>query len=341
MKKVGLVIQGPLMSPGLTGADILKRKEESIFIDYDCRNNIQRIIDDYGHLFDSVVVSTWKKEIVPGESFVGADLVTADDPGASSTYEFSKFFKNNNRYRQFYGILQGVKYLEKNKGVEHIIRIRTDQYLNLERLIVDFEQRVGRIKSKDAALFVPLLQTKKRYHILDFYFGASKQSLKKFCEAMLAFDCAEFALSVHNEIVLKYAYVNYKNEIKVSDQAYFSKSSALISSTEGNKIYDHMLSHVFFSFDTSILETLEWRGKPVLNKWYVWHREMQQRTYRYFSVPRVFATDWVRYYKFKNIILNQSNEPSYLQISLSKLGWKACLYLEKGILAYYKVKTLF
>ena len=55
MKKVGLIIQGPLISFGKSGRTATRQPflssegiEEDGLVRYDCRSNIQKIINDFG-----------------------------------------------------------------------------------------------------------------------------------------------------------------------------------------------------------------------------------------------------------------------------------------------------
>ena len=79
MPKVGLVIQGALLSVGRTGDKLHQTpeqlKKEGGVIQYDTRENINKIIKEFGHLFDEIVVSVFDNQLRPQEFFPGAKIV--------------------------------------------------------------------------------------------------------------------------------------------------------------------------------------------------------------------------------------------------------------------------
>src|SRR3989344_3877342 len=142
-KKIGLVIQGALLSVGRTGNKLHQTpeqlKKEGGVIEYDCRENIQKIIDDFGHLFDEIVVSVFDNQLKDGDGWRGAKIVSAADPGGIKQ---EGHYKDNNKYRQFLSTLNGLKELEKS-GVQYAVKTRTDIYLDLEKLVHSFFSHVG------------------------------------------------------------------------------------------------------------------------------------------------------------------------------------------------------
>lgn len=58
--KTGLVIQGPLSSPGLGPFQFLPDGSfQKTWIEFDCKVNSLRILKDATQLFDFVTISTW------------------------------------------------------------------------------------------------------------------------------------------------------------------------------------------------------------------------------------------------------------------------------------------
>ena len=63
--KIGLIIQGPINSPGIRGPFLRDKsrdiKNEKEFItDYDCTENIINLANDAEEYFDEIVLSTWQ-----------------------------------------------------------------------------------------------------------------------------------------------------------------------------------------------------------------------------------------------------------------------------------------
>ena len=150
MKKIGLVIQGALTSVGRTGDNMRQSveqlKKEGGVVEYDCRENINRIIREFGHLFDEIVVSVFDNQLKPGDNFPGAKIVSEPDPGGIKQVGH---YKDNNKYRQFISTFNGLKELEKS-GVDYAIKTRTDIYLDFEKLISSFFKEIKKKENPEA-----------------------------------------------------------------------------------------------------------------------------------------------------------------------------------------------
>jgi hypothetical protein len=62
MKKIGLIIQGPLVSNGKSRKQSnipSGRLNKSDLVEYDCRDNIKKIISTYNSSVSQIVISTW------------------------------------------------------------------------------------------------------------------------------------------------------------------------------------------------------------------------------------------------------------------------------------------
>lgn len=319
-EKIGLVIQGPLVSIGRTG-DKLHQSPEQLKIEggvihYDCRENINRIIKEFGHLFDEIVVSTWDNEIKPNEIFPGAKLISVPDPGGIKQ---AGHYKDNNKHRQFISTLNGLNELEKS-GIDYAIKTRTDIYLDFKELISDFFTGLEQ-KQNPRAIGATVIHP-KTFLLHDLYFMATLNVLKAFCEAVLAYDKFEFISSVHREMVLKHAYVEYREAIKVPDWAYFPFYPPTGVNAATRKIFDYMFEHVYFSLKPGIFRQTLWRG-TYFPEDHIASLTKGNPGGRIYNIPGLISTDWKRYFHFH---LEMSGRKILLRdkmiIKIGEWGWQ-------------------
>lgn len=310
METFGLLIQGPLVSFGKTGASAYipedKLKPEHL-VEYDCRDNIRKIIEDFGHLFQRIVISTWDAELRAGDAWRGATIVSTPDPGG---IEESGMYKANNKFRQFIGIRNGLVEMERHADISHVVRIRTDQYVDLGSLLRAYKTGITRFKS-GSELYVSLMHP-SAFLLYDFYFAAKLQVLKDFCDAVLAYGMFEFASNVHREIVLKHAYVQYRNEIGVPDWAYFPAPNSTVEKrahAATKKIFRFMFTNVYAPLPIGLFRSVVWRGshwderfialKTNENKTRL-HNGTKSRMRM--PIPALVSIDWRRYAAFQRSV---------------------------------------
>lgn len=276
----------------------LKELGEDGLVRFDCRQNIQKIIDDFGALFNTIVVSTWDNEVLENDGWRGVHLVAKPDPGGlkrEGTVQYA--YKHNNKFRQFVGIQNGLLALEEIANVEYVVKIRTDQYVDLKQLIESFLQDVESSKLNKKKVYAPVVHP-ATFLLHDHYFAATPRTMRDFCEAVLAFDMFEFIDSVHREMVLKHAFVNYREDIGVPAWAYFPISPANGVSAPTKEIFRYMFSHAFASLSPGVLESASWRGSKFSDEYVESKLIAQRRTPKHYSIPSLISIDWKRYFSF-------------------------------------------
>ena len=175
--KIGLVIQGPIISGGFTGQTHgygKTRASEKLLVKFDTNISIKDNVIEGTQYFDEIILSTWKNEIpnLTPELLSKVEVLGLDDPTPTPPSlrkplkEFTDFHTINT-VRQFYSTVEGLKHLS-NKGVTHAIKIRTDQKIDMKLLHQEFTQF---IRQKDRKFFVPFLVPNTPWTIPDFYIG--------------------------------------------------------------------------------------------------------------------------------------------------------------------------
>jgi len=329
-KKIGLVIQGPLLSIGRAGNKLHESPEKLLreggLVHYDCRPNIERLITDFGSLFDEIVVSTWDNELKPGDGWQGVKLISVPDPGGIKQ---PNSYKDNNKHRQFISTLNGLNELEKN-GIDYAVKMRTDMYLDLKKLTESFF--AGIESNKKPNIIYATVIHRPTFLLHDIYFAAHLRALKEFCEAILAYDKFEFMPSVHREIVLKPAHVLYKGAINVPDWAYFPMWPPDGISAATRKIFEYMFDNVFFALDPEVFRSTLWRGVYYDEDHVSGLVEVKDSRPRKYNLPGLVCTDWERYFHFRLQISGKKiTFVAKIIIKIGKLGWKLWNLIRKVV----------
>lgn len=326
-RKIGLVIQGPLVSVGRTGDKLHQSPEKLIreggVINYDCRPNIERIIKEFGYLFDEIVVSIFDNQVKPGELFAGAKIISAPDPGGIPQVGH---YKDNNKQRQFISTLNGLMELEKG-GVDYAVKIRTDIYLDLDKLVNSFFNIIEKRENKESIGTTVIHPSTFLLH--DLYFISEFNALKKFCESLVGYDKFEFIASVHRDMLLKHAYVEYRKEIGVPDWAYFPVFPGGGVNKHTRKVFDYMFENVYFSLDPEIFRGTLWRG-TYFERDHVTSLVEGKRHHRKYNIPALISIDWERYFNFRKEIGGRGiNFMDKLIIWTGKTGWEMWQIIRK------------
>lgn len=319
-KKIGLVIQGPLMSIGKSGEQFYWTFEELEKsggpIHYDCRPNIERIIKEFGHLFNEIVVSVFDNQLKPGEAFEGAKIVSAPDPGTIPNTKKNSY-KDHNKFRQFLSTLNGVKELEKS-GIDYVVKTRVDTYLDLEKLVNSFFAGIEK-KPNPKVIYAPVIH-KPTFLIHDLYFAGTTKAMKEFCEAVLAYDKFEFISSAHMEIVLKHAHVCYREVIGVPDWAYFPTSPLTGVSRATRQVFDYMLDNIYSPLDPDIFRFIAWRGTQ-FPRHHVAELLDGHSVPKKINIPGIISTDWKRYFHFREQVYGtEINFKDRIVMFIGKVG---------------------
>ena len=259
--KIGLIIQGPINSIGRSGSafDVSGNSvTDSHITEYNCVKNLKRIIENYSELFDQIILSTWDDENFYNE-FEGIQTIRLSKNKVPKVNDWggnlNKFIRKNNMFFQFYSIKEACKLI--NDDITHILKIRTDQYLDLKKIKYFFIQEY-----QENTLVIPHLW-KDNGKAADFYIGAEKKIFNDFIKSMFYEDKKVpliFHNSVHYQIVLKFGYLLYKDEIPIDLKYYTSR---YIHSLEQSLLLSIINNRIIRAFPIEIYKNLEWRGHSI------------------------------------------------------------------------------
>jgi hypothetical protein len=322
-ERIGLVIQGPLLSVGRNGGQLHETPAQLVqqggLVRFDCRQNIQQLIDRYGSLFAMVVVSTREDHLQSGDGWRGAVLVAEPDIGAAKIVDS---YKDNNKFRQFRTTLRGLEELQA-AGIGHAVKIRTDQHVDLDALVRSYRDGCIRSDRDPQAIFASAIH-RPTYMLHDLYFAARTDTLASFCESILAYDRFEFMASVHRDMVLKHAYARYRDRIGVPERAYFPVWPPNGVSAGTRRIFDYMFEEVFRPLDPAIFRSTVWRGALYGQDYVAGLFDNPKKKPRAYDIPALVSTDWDRYFAFKRMTVGRrSSLADRARAAIGKRGWTA------------------
>ena len=84
---ISLIIQGPLISIGVSGKTM---GNDRGVVSYDCIDNINTIISNYGDMFHEIIISTWDDGVHVNYNPKGARVIRIHNPYEYIDYKKSK-----------------------------------------------------------------------------------------------------------------------------------------------------------------------------------------------------------------------------------------------------------
>jgi len=206
MNNIGIVVQGPLVSVGKTGKDMMRPRlvpQEDI-VTFDCVPTILEVAalaKDHGLGPFRVVV----RETDPQDSI--ARLVAALGEESivcmpAPVLDDKPQYMSNNARNQFTSTLEGVRAVRK-AGATRVIKIRSDQFVRIDLLARDLNRFIS---PEDKKILIPWMDTKHPISVMDFYFAANIQPFEEFLEFLL--QNAKLHYNVHIELLKALATYN-------------------------------------------------------------------------------------------------------------------------------------
>ncbi|WP_343347815.1 hypothetical protein WJT74_05535 [Sphingomicrobium sp. XHP0239] len=257
--RFALVIQGPLISEGKDGKAFSREgtgkviKEE--IVRHDCRDEIQSTISKYRYLFDDrIVISTWND----GVPFTveGATILRLDDEGNDAGRRRGDTQLRYNIFRSYRSAKAGVDEAVRKFSPDYIIRIRSDQSLDLSSIS-------KAIESEDPKYLWAPGCYRADFGLMDFYFAGSTSAMVDFHDSLLPRDLRIFcSRNVHLDIPLKMIFAEADSDdfpycfpIRSRIDSFPNRTAELI-----DKLYDQKVRLL----GIEVIKSLRWRGSSVV-----------------------------------------------------------------------------
>ena len=163
----------------------------------------------------------------------------------------SSIMNVNNNLNQYTGCKLGLVKLE---NVDFVIRVRTDQEINIQKL-KEF------ILENPKKIVVPgIFFENYMYQIADFYFGGSYKNILNFFEA-----CSKniFDFSPHTNPISCLANSKYLDKLNMNSEVlYYSKESF-----QYKIMQNFVISKALLPSPSSIYQKISWRGEKAGTEW--------------------------------------------------------------------------
>lgn len=244
--KWGVIIQGPLY----------KRPESNnhYLIDEIILNLRNEFNDDC-----IVCLSTWTDEPVHCIKQIEGVLVVQSDIPSGKDW--------NNRRKQIWSTYNGLCKLSECSEIDVVIKLRTDQILNLKKMKRFLEAEFK--KDDNERIYFPAGLKSVPFHLADYYWGGKFSSVRKFLENNLLLEAYVFHTAVEIDLVLKHMYMAENLNAKpfrslilffpVYQYPFVNVNTKFYNMNA--KYWCSIRKKYFGLFPRGILGTMDWRNK--------------------------------------------------------------------------------
>jgi len=255
--KFGLVIQGPIISQ-----------------DFDCRENLHRIVNDFHGYFDAIVLSSWEGQPNPGlthpkvSSIFGSDAITGFDRTGCPL---------NNGPRKIVSSHRGVRALKERGDIDYVFVFRTDTYADLSLIpetIREYTDRhfdYNKVEQKSFLHFMHM-SLMYPYFATDFFIAGHIDDVDRYLSTNITHLDIRFRpyQLVDVDWLIKYMYehvTNYFNYPEYYNFPFVYKHGILREGVHGaypTKFIDYwqnMTLHVLAPLPRNFASTLVWRTR--------------------------------------------------------------------------------
>ena len=278
--KIGLIIQGPLITYGKTGKTMFHTplqllENDNSMKNYDCIANVQNIIDNSEQVFYETLLVTWEDKNNMSGSFDSSKVLTLNDEsefeGKVSVLPGPRNW--NNVLKQAKTTYEGVIALEK-LGCEYVVKTRTDMEININLL---YELSMEAFKQNKVLINNGLRNGTRYLETDDMILGADIKTMKEWWGSILKY---KFIDGAHSSIMrgLMWALYGTMDDIDIKD--YFAVDANNVSKSLYLKAVDAWENR-FFIIPNEFWQGTHFRGEQVAKEYYDF--EHQEPKYGYSS----------------------------------------------------------
>lgn len=260
--KTGLIIAGPILSPGYTPPFFDKNGNyQKTWVDYDSTENILNLVDDASDLFDHVILVIWKAEVYSDflsklHKKTKVDIVEMTE----SSFLIEQRVQGRSKYHQIECMQAGAKKLgELGCGV--LAKVRTTHGIDIEIL---FKEVLNHKNRNPKSIGVSYMNLFEIHRLADYIFVGNTDVIEFLCESYLT--TPELFQGVHEDYYWKFAKFLSGN-VKLNEDY-----KLLVRLRNHIRIISDW-TQVFYPLDRRLLKNFYWRGVKVninLNFWIFW-----------------------------------------------------------------------
>ena len=266
-KKIGLIIQGPVISSGVRGPllrdkNIITQKKDESFVDFNCIENINKLSLKANGLFKNVVLSTWKnQEIDILKNIKTIDkIIISDENQFEEIYIKNNIFKQNYR-KQFHTLKVAMDYLNDH-DLDFVVKIRTDLFVDLDQL---YEECVKTINKQTILINNGIRQKTRFLELDDFILGAEPKLFAAWMENIMNIEFRNWGGS-HHRLMLSYLWAKYEKSFKYNKLHFFHQEIE----NNSNKLSNLAIREweYFHILDKDILSNSKLRGEKLDKRYF-------------------------------------------------------------------------
>lgn len=224
-KRIGLIIQGPMLSSGVKGPllrdkNSIKEKNDKNYVEFNCLKNVVKLAESGKKYFNYIVLSTWESDfdfVLLKNNFFDK-IIISNEENFENIYIKNKIF-NQNYKKQFHTIKMASNFL-KDKDLDFIVKIRTDLEIDIDKL---YDECLYAI-SKNKTLINNGIRSSSRFlEIDDFIFGSKSDLFIKWMDNLVNIEFGKPA-GAHSNLMISYLWTKYKSKSYLKNIHYFHKS---------------------------------------------------------------------------------------------------------------------
>lgn len=261
--KTGLIIAGPILSPGYTPHFFDKNGNyQKSWVDYDSSPNILNLVNQASDLFDHIVLVIWKTSdysefLTKLRSTTKVEIVELSENAFLNNELINK---GRSKYHQIETMRAGAKKLGELR-CDLLARVRTTQEMNIEIL---FKEVLNHKKRNQKSIGVSYMNLFEGERLVDYNFVGYTDVIESLCESYL--QSPELFDGVHEDYFWKFA-------MFLSGNVKLNETDKLLVQLRNHIRIVSNWTQVFYPLDRRLLKNFYWRGIKVnsnLNFWIYW-----------------------------------------------------------------------
>ena len=271
--RIGLIIQGPMLSSGVRGPllrekNFIKEKNDNNYVEFNCLENVIKLAQSAQKYFDYIVLSTWESDfdLTSLENNFFDKVIISNEKYFEKIYLKNNIF-NQNYKKQFHTIKMASNFL-KNKDLDFIVKIRTDLFVNVQQL---YQECLFALNKKTILINNGIRDKYRFLELDDFIFGSESDFFSDWMGNLMNIEFKNWG-GAHHRLMMSYLWTKYKNSFKFREILFFHKDIVNNSKSISKKAIKEWGK--FHILDEEFWKDSQLRGEDLDTRYYDFEPEM-------------------------------------------------------------------